>query len=226
MTTKISKREQDELDKLAAELAAEESKQPVETDNIESGENPDVNGESEPEQETLSERLARITQEKLDEIRKQEQALAQDKRAIELNVAHDVCRVMMFELVQNGFQVPDGIVLESGAEFALTIQYSEATGKFSMAVADSLPKTRTVTEPSSGDGARHTKWFTKFINPDGVTFDAPMLDGSDTRNDLAGCEKILGFGIKYDRKGNTMSTAAKQKRIEENKWTVETAQNF
>ena len=131
-----------------------------------------------------------------------------------------------------GFQIPDGIELEPDQTIGMVVEYSHATGKWSMHINEpaKLPKIRNVADQTDGSSAKNVTWFVSFTSPAGIRHDAPMLtlgNGtiSETRNDLTACAAILGFDIKNDG-GHTMSTVAKCKRIAKNGWTYETAQNF
>jgi hypothetical protein len=193
----------------------------------------DDESESESTPETLSEMMARLTAEKFESIAKRELEIASEKLAITLNIKSDVVRLMAVDLLNSeSFTLPDGLDLESGSTVGLALEFNVDSATWSMSIdaVVKLPRVRTVASVSDGSTAQNTIWFTSFTNPSGTKFDAPMLvknDGtvSETRNDLAACALILGFDIKNNGQ-YTMNANAKQKRITENGWTFETAQNF
>jgi len=114
--------------------------------------------ESKPEAkpETLSETLERITAEKLAAIKSQQDALAAEILAINKNAVSDVVRVLAVDRLndQSKFKLPADLGLESDLD--LTLQFSVATGKFTLAFNDDVktPKINTGTEPFSGESAR------------------------------------------------------------------------
>ena len=191
----------------------------------------DDESESEPKHETLSEMLQRLTDEKIAVIEKQRVELESQMAAVLANVSSDAVRLVAVTMLNDGFDVGE-LKLESGSTIGLALEYNVDSATWSMAVDAivKLPKIRTVATGSESTTAQNTIWFTSFTNPGGTKFDAPMLtkqDGSvsDTRNDLVACAVILGFDIKNNGQ-YTMNANAKQKRITENGWTFETAQNF
>jgi hypothetical protein len=189
--------------------------------------------ESESKSETLSEMLERITNEKIAAIEKQKSELESQHAAILANVTSDAVRLVAVDLLNSdSFELPDGIKLETGKTIGLALEYNVDSKSWSMAVdaVVKLPRVRTVATGSESPTAQNTIWFTSFTSPTGTKHDAPMLiknDGtvSETRNDLAACALILGFDIKNNGQ-YTMNAGAKQKRLTENGWSFETAQNF
>jgi hypothetical protein len=200
-------------------------------DESESESNDDNESESESTPETLSEMLQRLTDEKIAVIEKQKLDLENQMAAVLANVSSDAVRLVAVTMLNDGFDVGD-LKLESGSTIGLALEYNVDSAMWSMAIdaVVKLPRVRTVASASDGSTAQNTIWFTSFTKPGGTKFDAPMLvknDGtvSETRNDLAACALILGFDIKNNGQ-YTMNANAKQKRITENGWSFETAQNF
>ena len=207
--------------------------EPTNDDSNDDSNEPNDDNESEPEPETLSEMLERITNEKIAAIEKQKSELESQHAAILANISSDAVRLVAVDLLNSdSFELPDGIKLETGTTIGLAMEYNVDSKSWSMAIdaVVKLPKVRTVASASDGTTAQNTIWFTSFTSPTGTKYDAPMLiknDGtvSETRNDLAACAEILGFDIKNNGQ-YTMNAGAKQKRLTENGWTFETAQNF
>ena len=229
----LSESEQVLLDEMIAEQAAAAADE-QDSDNESDGENEsESESESESVPETLSEMMARNTAEKLAAIEKREQETAAEKLAITLNITNDVVRLIAVDLLNSdSFVLPDELKLEPGTTIGLAMEYHVDSKSWTMAVdaVVKLPRVRTVATGSESPTAQNTIWFTSFTSPTGTKYDAPMLiknDGtvSETRNDLAACALILGFDIKNNGQ-YTMNAGAKQKRLTENGWTFETAQNF
>ena len=212
---------------LLDEMIAEQALAAADDDSNES------ESEPEPEPETLSEMLERITNEKIAAIEKQKSELESQHAAILANVSSDAVRLIAVDLVNSeSFVLPDELKLEPGTTIGLAMEYHVDSKSWTMAVdaVVKLPRVRTVATGSESPTAQNTIWFTSFTSPSGIKHDAPMLiknDGtvSETRNDLAACQQILGFDIKNNGQ-YTMHAGAKQKRLTENGWTFETAQNF
>ena len=212
---------------LLDEMIAEQALAAADDDSNES------ESEPEPEPETLSEMLERITNEKIAAIEKQKSELESQHAAILANVSSDAVRLIAVDLVNSeSFVLPDELKLEPGTTIGLAMEYHVDSKSWTMAVdaVVKLPRVRTVATGSESPTAQNTIWFTSFTSPSGIKHDAPMLiknDGtvSETRNDLAACALILGFDIKNNGQ-YTMNAGAKQKRLTENGWTFETAQNF
>ena len=212
---------------LLDEMIAEQALAAADDDSNES------ESEPEPEPETLSEMLERITTEKIAAIEKQKSELESQHAAILANVSSDAVRLIAVDLVNSeSFVLPDELKLEPGTTIGLAMEYHVDSKSWTMAVdaVVKLPRVRTVATGSESPTAQNTIWFTSFTSPSGIKHDAPMLiknDGtvSETRNDLAACALILGFDIKNNGQ-YTMNAGAKQKRLTENGWTFETAQNF
>ena len=224
----LSESEQVLLNEMIAEQAAAAADEQENDDNESDGEN-----ESESKPETLAEQLARNTAEKIAAIEKQRAELESQHAAVLANVTSDAVRLVAVDLLNSeSFVLPDEIKLETGTTIGLALEYNGDSKSWSMAVdaVVKLPKIRTVASGSESPTAQNTIWFTSFTSPTGTKYDAPMLvknDGtvSETRNDLAACAQILGFDIKNNGQ-YTMNAGAKQKRLTENGWTFETAQNF
>ncbi len=112
--------------------------------------------ESKPE--TLSEKLERITAEKLAAIKSQQDALAAEVLAINKNAVNDVVRVLVVDTLndESKFKLPADMDLDSDLNLAL--EFSVATGRFTLAVkADvKVPEIKTVIESSSDESARNT----------------------------------------------------------------------
>jgi len=112
--------------------------------------------ESKPE--TLSEKLERITAEKLAAIKSQQDALAAEVLAINKNAVNDVMRVLVVDTLndESKFKLPADMDLDSDLNLAL--EFSVATGRFTLAVkADvKVPEIKTVIESSRDESARNT----------------------------------------------------------------------
>lgn len=113
---------------------------------------------SESQTETLSEKLERITAEKLAAIKSQQDALAAEILAVTKNAVDDVVRVHVIETLndESKFKLPDDLDLES--DLNLSLQFSVATGKFTLSINPNaeMPRSKTVTDSSCGESARDT----------------------------------------------------------------------